>query len=41
MAEWLVKTEPSDYSFDHLERDGQGGVGRGKESRRPSRTSAP
>lgn len=23
MAEWLVKTEPSDYSFDHLERAGK------------------
>ena len=23
MAEWLVKTEPSEYSFDHLERAGK------------------
>lgn len=23
MAEWLVKTEPSDYSFGHLERAGK------------------
>jgi predicted RNA-binding protein with PUA-like domain len=22
MAEWLLKTEPSDYSYDRLERDG-------------------
>lgn len=23
MAEWLLKTEPSEYSFDHLERAGR------------------
>lgn len=24
MARWLVKTEPEDYSYDDLERDGRG-----------------
>ena len=35
MAEWLLKTEPSDYSFADLEKAGKAVVGRSEEPRGP------